>query len=144
MSARTTAIAAGLLLSACVSEAAASGTSLRAEVVEADTIRVHTLHAITLDVRELHAPKVQRVDHYPVAKDEGMVRLEGHRVEADRLEAHHVRARVLIADEVVVHRMRKLRGSPPWPRVEGSPEVVNRCVALGDGAASERCLRGAF
>lgn len=120
-------------------------TSLRAEVVEAHTVRVGTLRAITVEARELRVKKVLRVRHYPVAKDEGMVKLEGNVVEADDLEAHHVIAEVIIADEVVAHRVTKPRGATRWPISDSTTDVVvNRCVHLAqrvDGVAA-RCARG--
>jgi hypothetical protein len=120
-------------------------SSLRAEVVEAHTIRVRTLRAITLEARELRVKTVRRVSNYPVAKDEGMVKLEGNVVQADELEAHHVVAEVVIADEVIAHRVTKPHGVSRWASSEGTADVVvNRCVHLGprsDGVVA-RCARG--
>lgn len=113
---------------------------LHAEVVEADTIRVGVLRAITLEAVELRVPSVTRVSYFPVAKDQGMVKLEGHLIAAEQLEAHHVRARLVVADKVIAHRVTKLRGAAPWPRGEDQAEVVNQCVHL-TAATNQRQAR---
>jgi len=85
--------------------------------------------AITIEVEELRSDHVERVDDFPTPKDMGFRRLEGNLIEGEGLVAHHVRARLIIADEVTVHTVEKLRDEVSWSApIDGGAIVHNRCV----------------
>jgi hypothetical protein len=88
---------------------------------------VHTVDAITIEADEIRCEHVQRVDYFPTPKDMRFVRLEGQLIAGHSLVAHHVRARLLIADEITAHKIGKLR------------TPLSRSVANEAAPAQTRC-----
>ncbi len=104
-----------------------------AERVEADVVRVKTLEALLVEANEIRCPHVVRSKFPPVQKEMEPWQLEGDLVEADRLKAHVVVARLVIADEIEAMVVKKAAKPYRWPGAGGSQTVRNR-VTLVKGA----------
>jgi hypothetical protein len=113
--------------------------SLRAEIIEADTIIVGHLYAISIEARELRSRHKQTSDSIATFKDVGMNVLQGDIVEGDWIHAHHVRARLIIADSVEAVTIRKLRGALEWTSSADAGLVRNRCSPLNDPWRPANC-----
>lgn len=96
-------------------------------------IRVKQLNAISIEANEIRCPRIKRTPRsYPVPKDAGWRRIEGHEVELETLLAHHVSARLIVADRIVATKILKVAKPYVW-RGEGMRPVRNRIVKVEPG-----------
>jgi hypothetical protein len=100
------------------------------EWVEADVIRVKELNAISIEANEIRCPRIERTARsYPVPKDSGWRRIEGHEVQLETLWAHHVTAHLIVADRIIATKIQKVSKPYVWPGAGARP-VRNRIVKV--------------
>jgi hypothetical protein len=99
------------------------------EWVDADVVRVKSLYALSVEANEIRCPKVQK-SQGPVPKNMGWRRLEGDIVEVDSLYAHHVTARLVIADEIVARVVENHAKPYVWRGAGSGALVRNRLVEV--------------
>lgn len=103
--------------------------SSNVEWVDADVIRVRTLDAVSVEANEIRCPRiVHRMGG--VALDMGWRRLEGDVVEMDKLYAHHVTARLIIAEQITALAIRRRPKSKTYRWGGSGGEVRNRVVSV--------------
>lgn len=105
---------------------------LNAALVEADTVIVDTLNAISVEAQRIQARDRRVVSFYPTVAEPNLSMLEGNVVRGHSLDAHHVRARVVIADRLRAHTIRIVKPSHGWSADAGGSEVVNGCSAIAE------------
>jgi hypothetical protein len=110
----------------------AEGTWVSGERVDADVIRVKRLKALLVEANEIRCPDVVRSKGAPVAKDLAPWRIEGDIVEVDRLNAHTVSARLIIADSIYAVIVRRLAKTHHWAGEGKAPQVRNRVTVIKD------------
>jgi hypothetical protein len=105
------------------------------EWAEADTIHAVSLWAISIEANEIRCPHITRTRSFPVPKDMGWRRIEGHEVQLRTLWAHHVRARLIVADKINATSIRKLAKPYVW---SGGTKVLvrNRIVRVDPGTGA--------
>lgn len=93
-------------------------------------IRVKQLNAISIEANEIRCPRIERTPRsYPVPKDAGWRRIEGNEVALKTLWAHHVLARMIVAEKIVATEIHNVKKRYVWPG-EGAHPVRNRIVKV--------------
>lgn len=116
--------------------------SSNVEWVDADVIRVKSIDAISVEANEIQCPRIVHAMG-GVAKDMGWRRLEGDVVEMDELYAHHVTARLIIAEQItaLVIRRRPKSKTYRWGGAGSGAEVRNRVVSVDPATGVSQPLR---
>jgi hypothetical protein len=112
---------------------------LNATLVEADTVRVGELYAILVEAQEIRSRDKKTVSGYPTIKEPNLSQLEGQLVEGDSLQTHHVRARLVIADRLRAHTIRKLKGPLKLPDAGAGAPIRNGCRTIVQGTTWAEC-----
>ena len=101
-----------------------------AERVDADVVRVKTLRAAFVQANEIRCANIVRSRTAPVPMDLDPWLVSGDLVETDDLWARSVVARLIIADEIRVKILRKVRTPHRWEGAGGPSPVRNRVTAI--------------
>jgi hypothetical protein len=107
------------------------------EWVDADELRVKRLRAISVEANEIRCPRIERTRFPPTRKEEGWLRAEGDLVEIDEVEAHHVRARLVVADEIEAVAVKRVAKPHRWAGAGAGPRVRNRVLRIDPSTGLE-------